>query len=71
MGGVISVDGEIHTSENLTLFQGSKKYPELAVLIEKPNDAHVCEGSGIIPYVEKRNNHSVVCYCGSLGWFPN
>jgi len=58
---------------NVVLFQGSKKYPELKVLIEKPNDVHVCEycqGTGIAPYAEKLNTDGIVCYCGGLGWIP-
>ena len=85
----IDVDGEIRSFlwddtlhgqveydpriRNLALFQGSKKYPELEVLIEKPNDAHVCQfcqGTGIPPDAEKLNTAGIVCYCGGLGWVP-
>ena len=58
---------------NLALFQGSKKYPELAALIEKPKEARVCPhcgGSGKDPYAEKLNADNIVCYCGGLGWIP-
>lgn len=58
---------------NVALFQGSKKYPELALLIEKPNDARLCEyceGTGVNPYAEKLNTDAIVCYCGGLGWVP-
>ena len=58
---------------NLALFQGSKKYPELGVLIEKGNDANVCQfcqGSGIPPGAGKLNTAGIVCYCGGLGWVP-
>lgn len=58
---------------NIALFRGSKKYPELANLIVKPDDARVCPscgGSGIEPYAAQRNLDNVVCYCGGLGWIP-
>jgi hypothetical protein len=58
---------------NLALFQGTKKYPELAALIEKPDDARVCPhcgGTGINSYAEKLNTDAIVCYCGGLGWIP-
>ena len=85
----INVDGEIRSFlwddtlhgqveydpriRNVALFQGSKKYPELEVLIEKPNDANVCEyckGTGIAPFAEELNTDALVCYCGGLGWVP-
>jgi hypothetical protein len=58
---------------NIALFQGSKKYPELKVLIEKPDDARVCEfcnGSGIVPGTNELDTGGIVCYCGGLGWVP-
>ncbi|HEY0730448.1 MAG TPA: hypothetical protein VGD38_20355 [Pyrinomonadaceae bacterium] len=58
---------------NVALFQGSKKYPELELLIEKPNDARVCEyceGTGVDPYAKKLETDAIVCYCGGLGWLP-
>jgi hypothetical protein len=58
---------------NSALFGGSKKYPELESLIEKPEDARVCPscgGTGIDPYAEKLNTDTIVCYCGGLGWIP-
>jgi hypothetical protein len=58
---------------NIALFQGSKKYPDLEVLIEKPHDAHVCEycqGTGVSPFAEKLSTDAIVCYCGGLGWIP-
>jgi hypothetical protein len=58
---------------NNALFGGSKKYPELAALIEKPDDARLCPhcgGSGKDPYAEKLNVDNIVCYCGGLGWIP-
>ncbi|SRR6266545_2540444 len=58
---------------NIALFQGSKKYPELQGLIEKPEDARTCSfcgGTGIAPIAEKLNTDAIVCYCGGLGWIP-
>lgn len=58
---------------NNALFGGSKKYPELEPLIEKPDDARVCPhcgGTGIDSYAEKLNTNAIVCYCGGLGWIP-
>jgi hypothetical protein len=58
---------------NIALFQGSKKYPELKLLIEKPEDARVCEfcnGSGVAPGAIELDTDSIVCYCGGLGWVP-
>lgn len=57
--------------QNLALFQGSKTYPELAVLIERPEDAQVCSfchGSGTAPLGEQLTG--IVCHCGGLGWVP-
>jgi hypothetical protein len=85
----INVDGEIRSFlwndtwhgqveydpriRNLALFQGSKEYPELKILIEKPSDAHVCSycsGTGIPPMAEQLRTDAIVCYCGGLGWIP-
>jgi len=85
----IDVDGEIRSFlwddtlhgqveydpriRNLALFQGSKKYPELEHLIEKPNDAQVCsfcEGTGIVRLGGNSDSTGIVCYCGGLGWVP-
>jgi hypothetical protein len=68
--GQIEFDPRI---QNLALFHGSKKYPELAGLIEKPPDAQVCpycQGSGIAPFPEELGREGIVCYCGGLGWVP-
>lgn len=68
--GQIESDARIR---NAALFQGSKKYPELEVLIEKPATARVCsycKGSGIAPLAETLNGEGIVCYCGGLGWVP-
>ena len=58
---------------NTALFQGSKKYPELISLIEKPDDAQVCPycgGTGIDSFEEKLKTNAIICYCGGLGWIP-
>lgn len=61
---------------NLVLFQGAKKYPELADLVpSRPADAvncHYCNGTGIDRYVAEHalNSDVIVCYCGGLGWLP-
>lgn len=58
---------------NLALFQGSKKYPELEDLIEKPSDATECpdcKGTGREPTAVKLGLDNLVCYCGGLGWLP-
>jgi ssDNA-binding Zn-finger/Zn-ribbon topoisomerase 1 len=58
---------------NNALFGGSKKYPELKELIQRPRDARVCPycgGSGIDRYAKKLNTDVIVCYCGGLGWIP-
>lgn len=68
--GQIEFDPRIR---NIALFQGSKKYPELENLIEKPEDARVCPycgGSGTHSYAEKLKTDAIVCYCGGLGWIP-
>jgi len=53
---------------NLALYQGSKKYLELQILVpSKPADAidcSFCGGKG--DFTTK-----VVCFCGGLGWLPN
>ena len=68
--GQIEFDRRIR---NVALFQGSRKCPELEVLIEKPVDARVCEyydGSGVAPYTRALNYENIICYCGGLGWLP-
>jgi hypothetical protein len=68
--GQIEFDPRIR---NIAFFQGSKKYPELQSLIEKPEDARICpycSGTGIAPYAEKLNTDDIGCYCGGLGWIP-
>jgi hypothetical protein len=59
---------------NNVLFGGSKKYPELEGLIERPKDVRICPdcgGTGINSYAQKLNEESIVCYCGGLGWIPH
>jgi hypothetical protein len=59
---------------NIALFQGSKRYPEIASLIpDRPHDALTCphcEGTGIDPFSAKHNIEGIVSYCGGLGWIP-
>ena len=58
---------------NNALFGGSKLYPELETLIERPNASRVCPycgGTGRDPMAEKLNTDAIVCYCGGLGWIP-
>ena len=68
--------GEVESDlriRNLVLFQGSKKYPGLEVLIKKPDDARVCAhcgGTGIAPFAVNLKADNIVCYCGGLGWIP-
>lgn len=60
---------------NMALFQGSKRYPELAAMIPpKPDDAiecSRCDGTGIEKTTAKLGLENVVCYCGGLGWIPS
>ena len=66
--GKVEFDPDIRNS---ALFQGSKRYPELASLIKKPPDARVCpycNGSGIPLGTEALKTDSIICYCGGLGW---
>jgi hypothetical protein len=57
---------------NLAIFQGAKRFPELAMLIPpRPADAVTCghcDGSGVMPEFPEIEN--IVCYCGGLGWLP-
>lgn len=59
---------------NLALFRGSKKCPELELLIVKPAGASVCphcDGTGREPVAVKLDlEDAIVCYCGGLGWLP-
>ena len=68
---------------NLVLFQGSKTYPELIVLIPSRTDDDLecsyCLGKGIPKEIEEYNRSQTseeqkikkwVCYCGGLGWLP-
>ena len=56
---------------NMALFQGSKKYPKLATLISKPENALLCvgcNGSGILPLSSDPKYKNIICSCGGLGW---
>lgn len=57
---------------NTVLFQGARRFPDLAILIPpRPADAVTCgscNGAGVLPEFAKLEN--VVCYCGGLGWLP-
>ena len=60
---------------NVALFQGSKKYPELRVLIPpRPSEARECpdcNGSGSMTTAREIGlENGIVCYCGGLGWLP-
>jgi hypothetical protein len=54
---------------NIALFQGSKKYPALEILVPaRPPEAIECthcRGTGKIPGPLA---NKIVCYCGGLGW---
>ncbi len=84
-GEIISVawdDDEPPRSErdprirNAMLFQGSKRYPELAALVpnrpEQAIDCPHCSGTGVVRIEghEPEEIPSLICYCGGLGWIP-
>jgi hypothetical protein len=59
---------------NAALYQGSRKYPELAVLVPaRPptaRDCPHCGGSGASPLALQVGAENMVCFCGGLGWLP-
>jgi hypothetical protein len=59
---------------NLALFQGSLKFPELAVLVPtRPATATTCGhcgGGGKLALANEPGLENIVCYCGGLGWLP-
>lgn len=59
---------------NIALFQGAKRYPELASLLpNRPADAATCTscgGTGEPRDVPPHLHNAVVCYCGGAGWLP-
>lgn len=59
---------------NVVLFQGSKKYPELASLVPSRSSharlCTACNGTGIAPVPPGVSSEHFVCYCGGLGWIP-
>lgn len=58
---------------NMALFQGAKKYPELAPLVPPRQadavDCSHCRGTGRFPTGDVPIDN-VICYCGGLGWIP-
>ena len=58
--------------QNMALFQGSKKYPELRALIPARSlddiDCTYCKGTGIVAEAIELRIDNLVCYCGGLGW---
>ena len=60
--------------QNMVLFQGSKKYPELARLIPSRTgedvDCPYCRGTGIVAEAVELRVDNIACYCGGLGWIP-
>lgn len=59
---------------NVALFQGAKRYPELASLLpNRPPDAATCtscSGTGEPSDIPPHLQNAVVCYCGGAGWLP-
>lgn len=61
---------------NIVLFQGSKKYPDLAGLVPvRPvgaADCSHCHGTGVEAFSAEHglNPDVFVCYCGGIGWLP-
>lgn len=59
---------------NLVLFQGSKKFPELAALVPQKTQLDEicphCDGTGVSKVAQETKLDSIVCYCGGLGWIP-
>jgi hypothetical protein len=59
---------------NAALYQGSSKYPELAVLVPaRPptaRDCPHCGGSGAPLLALPAGAENIVCFCGGLGWIP-
>ena len=71
------LDVETNTRiQNIVLFQGAKKYPELKELlpvrlpdaIECPH----CKGTGTLQGLAEHGVtlKNIVCYCGGIGWLP-
>jgi hypothetical protein len=69
--GLAVVDDE--RLRNIALYQGSRKYPELATLVParplQAADCRSCGGTGIV-LVEGRSFPDIICFCGGLGWIP-
>lgn len=60
---------------NVALFQGAKRYPELASLLpNRPPNAVPCiscGGTGEPTDIPPHLQNAVVCYCGGAGWLPS
>ena len=60
--------------QNMAIFQGSLKYPELKELVPvKPAEALPCQecgGTGIHPINAHLGVTNILCYCGGIGWTP-
>ena len=60
--------------QNMAIFQGSLKYPELKELVpSKPANAQPCKEcgrTGIHPINAQIEVKCILCYCGGLGWTP-
>jgi hypothetical protein len=57
---------------NRALYQGSRKYPELTVLVParppEAEDCPQCGGSGTPRLALEAGIENLVCSCGGLGW---
>ena len=65
---------ELHLRQ-VTLFNASRRYPELAGLapVRSPDDPTCphCGGSGVLRRLDGRPApDNVVCFCGGMGWLP-
>ena len=71
----VQVENDVRM-RNMALYQGSKEYPELSVLIpSRPPDAlecPYCKGTGTVADLpaDFKFREYIVCYCGGLGWLP-
>jgi hypothetical protein len=60
--------------QNTSLYQGSKKYPELTELIplrsSEDKECPHCKGTGTLAINAELRVENILCYCGGLGWLP-